>query len=108
MLIKKNGQSTLEYAILMVVVIAALITMQSYIRRAYQGRLKDGSDQIGEQFSTDANSMYSKNVVTSSLTYDNSLQGLASSGTVAPTTITTNKYIATGSKEDFSFAPAAP
>lgn len=47
---KSKGQSTLEYAILIVVVIMALIGVQGYISRAVQGRQRDASDQIGEQF----------------------------------------------------------
>jgi len=46
----KKGQSTLEYAILIVVVILALIGIQGYISRAVQGRGRDAGDQIGEQF----------------------------------------------------------
>jgi Flp pilus assembly pilin Flp len=50
-LLRKNrGQSTLEYAILIVVVIMALIGMQAYLKRGISGRMKDSTDQIGEQF----------------------------------------------------------
>lgn len=48
---KKRGQSTLEYAVLIVVIIAALIAMQVYLKRGLQGRMRESSDQIGEQFS---------------------------------------------------------
>ncbi len=47
---RTKGQSTLEYAILIVVVIMALIGVQGYISRAVQGRQRDASDQIGDQF----------------------------------------------------------
>jgi Flp pilus assembly pilin Flp len=47
---KSRGQSTLEYAILIVVVIVALIGIQAYLKRGIQGRLRDSSDQIGDQF----------------------------------------------------------
>lgn len=47
----KRGQSTLEYAVLIVVIIAALIAMQVYLKRGIQGGLREKSDQIGEQFS---------------------------------------------------------
>lgn len=48
---KGSGQSTLEYAILIAVVIAVLITMQVYIKRAMSGRTKDLADQqFGRQF----------------------------------------------------------
>ncbi|MFC1646545.1 hypothetical protein ACFL2Y_05160 [Candidatus Omnitrophota bacterium] len=51
LLIKKRGQSTLEYAILIVVVIMALIGIQAYLKRGISGRMRDSTDQIGEQFS---------------------------------------------------------
>jgi hypothetical protein len=51
MFIKKNGQSLMEYAILFSVVAAALIIMQFYIKRAYQGRIKQDSDEVGQQYS---------------------------------------------------------
>ena len=50
-LIKKRGQSTLEYAILVVVVIMALVAIQAYLKRGMQGRMRDSADQIGDQFS---------------------------------------------------------
>jgi len=46
----KRGQSTLEYAILVVVVIMALIAIQAYLKRGIQGRMRESADQIGEQF----------------------------------------------------------
>jgi len=49
--LKENGQSTLEYAVLIVVIIAALIAMQVYLKRGIQGRMRESTDQIGEQFS---------------------------------------------------------
>lgn len=49
--LSKRGQSTLEYAVLIVVIIAALVAMQVYLKRGIQGRMRESSDQIGEQFS---------------------------------------------------------
>jgi Flp pilus assembly pilin Flp len=46
-----KGQSTLEYAVLIVVIIAALIAMQVYLKRGVQGRMRESSDQIGQQYS---------------------------------------------------------
>jgi uncharacterized protein (UPF0333 family) len=48
---KNKGQSILEYAILLGVVIAALLIMQVFVKRGYQGGLKDSADKMGEQFS---------------------------------------------------------
>ena len=41
-----RGQSVLEYAVLIAVVVAALLAMNVYIRRAVQGNLKALEDQI--------------------------------------------------------------
>jgi len=51
-LLRKNrGQSTLEYAILIVVVIMALVAIQAYLSRGIQGRMRDSTDQLGDQYS---------------------------------------------------------
>ena len=46
----RAGQSTLEYAVLIAVVVSALIAMQIYMKRGVQGKLRDATDQVGEQF----------------------------------------------------------
>ena len=48
---KKKAQSTLEYAVLIIIVIGALLSIQVYIKRGVQGRLKSATDDIGDQFS---------------------------------------------------------
>lgn len=48
---KTRGQSTLEYVILIGFVVAALIAMGLYMKRGIQGKLRESSDQIGEQYS---------------------------------------------------------
>lgn len=47
----RRGQSTLEYAVVIAVVVGALVAMQYYIKRGVQGKLRESSDQIGEQYS---------------------------------------------------------
>jgi uncharacterized protein (UPF0333 family) len=49
--LNRKAQSTLEYAILIFVVVAAILTMNIYLKRGLQGRLRASSDDIGEQFS---------------------------------------------------------
>jgi Flp pilus assembly pilin Flp len=49
----KRAQSTLEYALLIGVIVAGLIAMQMYLKRGYQGKLRESTDQIGEQYSPD-------------------------------------------------------
>lgn len=51
MYLHKKGQSTLEYAVVIAVVVGALLAMQVYIKRGIQGKLRQSSDDIGEQFS---------------------------------------------------------
>ena len=48
---KTRGQSTLEYAVLIIIVIGALLSIQVYIKRGVQGRLKSATDDIGDQYS---------------------------------------------------------
>ena len=45
-----RAQSTLEYAVIIAVVVAALLTMQVYIKRGLQGRLRSVADEIGQQY----------------------------------------------------------
>lgn len=49
--LNKKAQSTLEYALLIGVIVAGLIAMQLYLKRGYQGKLRESSDQIGAQYS---------------------------------------------------------
>ncbi len=50
MLRRIKGQSILEYAMIIAVVVGALLAIQIYMKRGLQGRLRESSDQIGEQF----------------------------------------------------------
>jgi hypothetical protein len=49
--LSRRGQSTLEYAILILIVIVALLAMQTYLKRGIQGRVRESSDNIGEAYS---------------------------------------------------------
>jgi hypothetical protein len=48
---RQKGQSTLEYAVLIIIIIGALLSIQMYIKRGIQGRLKSATDDIGTQYS---------------------------------------------------------
>jgi len=48
---KKKAQSTLEYGIIVAVVVGALLAMQVYMKRGVQGRARSSIDSIGEQYS---------------------------------------------------------
>ncbi len=45
---KRKGQSTLEYALIIAVVVAAFIVMQYYMRRGVEGKLRESIDDIGQ------------------------------------------------------------
>ena len=46
----KQGQSALEYSMLVIIVIGALLAMQNYMKRGVQGRLRSSVDGVGEQY----------------------------------------------------------
>jgi cytoskeletal protein RodZ len=54
-----KGQSTLEYAVLIIIVIGALLSIQVYIKRGVQGRLKSATDDIGDQYSPGNTNVFS-------------------------------------------------
>lgn len=49
MLKNKRGQSTVEYAIVVGVVVAALVAMQTYVKRGMQARYHDGVNFLADQ-----------------------------------------------------------
>lgn len=75
---RKKGQSTLEYAILIIIIIGALLSIQVYIKRGIQGRLKQAADDIGDQFSPGQTNVTSTMTV-SSKTEDTFKAGVTSS-----------------------------
>ncbi len=68
-----RGQSTLEYVILLGFVVAALIAMGVYMKRGFQGKLRESTDQIGEQYS--AGNTTSEYTTTSNMTQTESVSG---------------------------------
>lgn len=55
---KKKAQSLVEYVLILGAIIVAILFMQLYVRRAVSGRLRDASDDIGDQFSASAKYNY--------------------------------------------------
>lgn len=51
-----RGQTILEYSLMVAVTIAALLIVQVFVKRGYQGKLKESSERIGEQFSRSGSS----------------------------------------------------
>lgn len=48
--ILRKGQSSLEYTVLIIVVLGAFLTVQSYFKRGIQGRWKATVDEMGDQY----------------------------------------------------------
>ena len=46
----KKGQTALEYAMLLVILIGAFLGIQNYMKRGLQGRWKASVDELGEQY----------------------------------------------------------
>lgn len=88
-----KAQTTLEYAILIGVIVAALIAMQTYVKRGFQGKLRENADNMGEQFAP-LNTTYTYNTNSSS----NSTETIADSG-VTNTEITGQTSAKTGSED---------
>lgn len=49
--IRNKAQSVIEYAAVIFCIVAALLAMQTYIKRSLQGRLRQAGDNIGQQYS---------------------------------------------------------
>jgi cytoskeletal protein RodZ len=104
----RRGQSTLEYAILIVIVIGALIAIQFYIKRGVQGRFKSSTDDIGDQFSP-GNTDYNKVVTTSSRTLDTFQSGVTSTESLdADSTLTTVDSVIINAAQEYFGGPAVP
>ena len=91
---RQKGQSTLEYAILIIIIIGALLSIQIYIKRGVQGRLKSATDDIGDQFSP-GNTNVVKTMTTSSQSADTFIGGVTRSQLIEAetTTDTLNSFI---------------
>ena len=92
---RQKGQSTLEYAILIIIIIGALLSIQVYIKRGIQGRLKSATDDIGDQFSV-GNTNVTTTMTTSSQSRDTFKGGETKSelqGNETTTTTTSSNII---------------
>jgi cytoskeletal protein RodZ len=100
-LTQKRGQSTLEYAVLIVVIIGALLTLQVYIKRGVQGRLKSAADDIGDQYS-DGNTNEIRTTNRTSNTEETFQNGVSSSNLLSPeTTNTTQNSIIVNTQQEY-------
>jgi len=85
----RKGQSTLEYVILIIIIMGALMSIQVYIKRGLQGRMKQATDDIGDQYSV-GNTSITKNVWTNSKTHETFDEGVKTTETEED--LTTEQY----------------
>ena len=97
---KKMAQSTLEYAVLVVVVIAALLSIQNYLKRGIAGKIKSSTDDISSEQYDPARTTYNKTTTTTSGTRDISATTGSSSQIINAETTTTNAFSSTNTEED--------
>ena len=90
----RKGQSILEYALLIGIIAVGLLIMQNFIKRGFQGGLKDRADQMGEQFSASGTQIHrSRSMETDQLITEES-------GTAAGTAI--GDFVDSGDREGFT------
>lgn len=87
-----RGQSTLEYVILLGFVVAALIAMGIYMKRGMAGKLRESTDQIGEQYSPEHTT--SDYTTTTNMAQVEKVSG----GGISHTDISQNQQVKTGSE----------
>lgn len=46
----KKGQSSIEYSVILIVIIGALLASSNYFKRGVQGRWKTSVDELGDQY----------------------------------------------------------
>lgn len=46
----KKGQTAVEYAVLLIIVLGAFLGIQNYVKRGIQGRWRDAVDGLGDQY----------------------------------------------------------
>ncbi len=89
----RRGQSLLEYAVVGTCVVVVIVGIQTYAKRALQGRLKVSTDAVGEQFSPQWSSfsytVNSSEKSTRTLTAD----GDVHTTLLTPSVMTTSSYV---------------
>ncbi len=93
MIKRTKGQSTLEYALIIAVVVGALLAMQVYFKRGVQGKLREATDDIGGQYSAgNVTSKYVTSQSTDKITKEQVgvTEGVTRTEVVTPAEVTTS------------------
>ena len=104
----RSGQSALEYAVLVVIIIGALLSIQFYLKRGIQGRLKSSADDIGDQYSV-GNTNVLKTTNTHSETSETFSNGVSKTLFTAPeSTNTVDKSVILNVDQEYMGTAGAP
>ena len=49
-IVNKRAQTTIEYVIILIIVLGAFISISNYMKRGIQGRWKAATDDLGDQY----------------------------------------------------------
>ncbi len=99
--LKRKGQSILEYSIMLAVVIAVLLIMQSFVKRGYQGSLKSSADKMGEQFSAGNTTIQEKSTMDGDQTIQTEVATTSTISGVLPAGLTSK---AVADKDVYSYS----
>lgn len=66
-IINTNGQTIIEYTLVISIILVVILAMQPMIKRAGQGMIKTMADQIGNQKESDQRSFYANAATTGHL-----------------------------------------
>ncbi len=109
-MLNKKGQNTAEYAILIALVVAAAVGIQTYVKQSLQGKIKDGLDHVGPALTLGKDTLtftaarfepaaINSSIITESeRTYD---EGITARGNNARTNIVEQSKITKGSYEQY-------
>lgn len=90
---KKKAQSTLEYAVLIIIVIGALLSIQMYLKRGIQGRMRSASDDIGDSYSVGNMNMVKTTFFHSNTQETFGVTGVGVANSILNTPETTDVYL---------------
>lgn len=103
-MLSRKAQSSVEYAFIIAVTVAAFIGVQTYMRRGIQGKMKEATDSIGRQFEPSDNfTTQWRRLVNGTTT---TVETRNASGGDSTTTITSGENTTTDEYESWGTEPA--
>lgn len=110
----RRGQNIAEYAILISLVIAAAVAMQTYVKRGLQARVKKAVDHVGQAGSVGGTALsfdgnqyepeYLKSESTQSSNKDISNEHISQNGQISRTGINEQSQVDAGSYEEQTYS----